>query len=95
LNLQRNLTKSRLEAKDFRVSPREIKEAYTAVSEKQVAALKFMKEKVGAFEKLILKQAPALKPLLTASLFKVFFAQSRVSVVTFQEDELLIQAPRS
>ncbi len=49
--------KARLDAKDLRVTPRQIKEAYKVVSKEQVAALKFMKNKVSAFEKLTLKQA--------------------------------------
>jgi histidinol dehydrogenase len=46
-----------LEAKDLQVTPREIKEAYNKVGKEQVAALKFMKNKVSVFEKLTLKQA--------------------------------------
>jgi histidinol dehydrogenase len=48
---------ARLDAKDLRVTSREIKDAYNEVSQEQVAALKFMKNKVTAFEKLTLKQA--------------------------------------
>jgi histidinol dehydrogenase len=47
---------ARLEAKDFRVTSREIKEAYNEGEKEQIAALKFMKSKVSAFEKLVLKQ---------------------------------------
>ena len=49
--------KARLAVKDLRVTPSEIEEAYEAVDNAQVAALKFMKNKVSAFEKLVLKQA--------------------------------------
>ena len=49
--------KARLEAKDLRVTSREIKDAYNEASQEQVAALKFMKNKVTAFEKLTFKQA--------------------------------------
>jgi len=48
---------ARLAAKDLQVTPREIEDAYKAVGKEQVAALKFMKNKVSAFEKLTLKQA--------------------------------------
>jgi histidinol dehydrogenase len=47
---------ARLEAKDLRVTAREINAAYNEVDKEQVAALKFMKNKVTAFEKLTLKQ---------------------------------------
>jgi len=47
---------ARLEAKDLRVTSREIKEAYNEVSQEQVAALKFMKNKVSALEQFTLKQ---------------------------------------
>ena len=57
IELTEKFDKARLEAKDLRVTPREIKEAYKAVGKEQVAALKFMKNKVAAFEKLILNQA--------------------------------------
>jgi histidinol dehydrogenase len=46
----------RLETKDLQVTPREIKDAYKEVSQEQVAALKHMKNKVNALEKLTLKQ---------------------------------------
>ncbi|HUT17195.1 MAG TPA: histidinol dehydrogenase [Acidobacteriota bacterium] len=49
--------KTRLNTKDLRVKPTEIKEAYQAVSEEQISALKFIKDKVSFFEKLVLKQA--------------------------------------
>jgi histidinol dehydrogenase len=56
IELTEKFDKVRLEAKDLLVTPREIKEAYKAVDKKQIAALKFMKNKVSAFEKLVLKQ---------------------------------------
>jgi histidinol dehydrogenase len=46
-----------LDAKDLRVTSREIKDAYNEVDKEQIDALKFMKNKVSAFEKLTLKQA--------------------------------------
>jgi histidinol dehydrogenase len=49
--------KARLRPKDLRVTPREIEEAYKMVDKKQVSALKLVKEKVGTFETLVLKQA--------------------------------------
>jgi histidinol dehydrogenase len=48
---------ARLEAKDLRITAREIKDAYNEVDKEQVAALKFIKNKVSAFEKFTLKQA--------------------------------------
>jgi histidinol dehydrogenase len=55
--LTEQFDEARLEAKDLRVTPSEIKDAYNEVSQEQVAALKFMKNMVTAFEKLTLKQA--------------------------------------
>jgi histidinol dehydrogenase len=49
--------RARVDAKNLRVTAEEIEEAYGAVSTEQVSALKFMKDKVAAFEKLVLKQA--------------------------------------
>ncbi|MBN1245932.1 histidinol dehydrogenase [Candidatus Bathyarchaeota archaeon] len=57
ITLTEQFDEARLAAKDLRVTSREIKEAYNEVSQEQVAALKFMKNKVSAFEKLTLKQA--------------------------------------
>ena len=57
IELTEKFDKARLEAKDLLVTPREIEEAYKAVDKEQVAALKFMKNKVTAFERLTLKQA--------------------------------------
>jgi histidinol dehydrogenase len=48
---------ARLEAKNLRITAREIKDAYKEVDKEQVTALKFIKNKVAAFEKLTLKQA--------------------------------------
>jgi histidinol dehydrogenase len=48
---------ARLEAKNMEVTPSEIKNAYNKVSQKPIDALKFMKNKVSAFERLLLKQA--------------------------------------
>jgi histidinol dehydrogenase len=48
--------KARVEAKNLRVTPTEIKEAYGKVSEEQVSALKFMQAKVAALEKLALER---------------------------------------
>lgn len=57
IELTQKFDKARLEAKDLRVKPTEIEEAYKAVSEEQISALKFIKDQVSAFEKLLLKQA--------------------------------------
>ncbi len=46
-----------INAKDLRVTSKEIKEAHIEVSQKQISAIKFMKEKVSKFEKLMLSQA--------------------------------------
>jgi histidinol dehydrogenase len=56
IELTEKFDRARLEAKDLRVTSREIKDAYNEVSQEQVAALKFVKDKVSAFEKLALKQ---------------------------------------
>ena len=56
IELTEKFDTARLEAKDLQVTPREIEEAYKAVGEEQISALKFMKDKVSAFEKLVLKQ---------------------------------------
>ena len=57
IELTEKFDKARLEAKDLQVVPKEIEEAYEVVSKAQIDALKFMKDKVSAFEKLVLKQA--------------------------------------
>ena len=49
--------KTKLKAETLRVSKDEIEEAYNAVSEKQISALKLMKNKVSSFEKLICERA--------------------------------------
>jgi histidinol dehydrogenase len=56
IELTEKFDKARLDAKDLQVTPREIEEAYRAASKEQVAALKFIKDKVSAFEKLALDQ---------------------------------------
>jgi histidinol dehydrogenase len=56
IELTEKFDQARLEAKDFQVTPKETEEAYKAVGKEQVAALKFMKNKVSSFEKLTLKQ---------------------------------------
>jgi histidinol dehydrogenase len=57
IELSEKFDKARLEPKDLRVTPRETEKAYKAVGKEQIAALKAMKNKVSAFEKLTLKQA--------------------------------------
>jgi histidinol dehydrogenase len=56
IELTEKFDKVQLKAEDLRVTPREIEEAYKKVGKKQISALKFMKVKVEAFEKLVLKQ---------------------------------------
>ncbi len=56
LALTEQFDQARLEAKDLRATPGEIKEAYNKVTQEQLDALKFMKKKISAFEKLALKQ---------------------------------------
>jgi histidinol dehydrogenase len=56
LALTEQFDEARLEAKDLQVTASEVKNAYNEVSQKQIAALKFMKNKVSAFEQLVLKQ---------------------------------------
>jgi histidinol dehydrogenase len=56
IELTKNFDRAQLDAKDLRVNPREIKEAYKAISKEKGAALKFMKDKVSSFEKLVIKQ---------------------------------------
>jgi histidinol dehydrogenase len=46
----------KLKAENLQATREEIDEAYSLVSEEQIAALKLMKSKVGSFEKLILEQ---------------------------------------
>jgi histidinol dehydrogenase len=57
LALTEQFDEARLEAKDLQVRPSEIKNAYNEVSQKQIGALRFMKNKVSSFEHLVLKQA--------------------------------------
>jgi histidinol dehydrogenase len=56
IELTEKFDKARLTAKNLKATRKEIEEAYKAVSQEQVDALKFMKNKVGAFEQLTLKQ---------------------------------------
>jgi histidinol dehydrogenase len=56
LALTEQFDEARLEAKDLQVTPNEIKKAYNEVSQKQIDALRFMKNKVSTFEQLVLKQ---------------------------------------
>ncbi len=51
--------KTKLTPKDMRVTDKEIEAAYKAVTKEQVAALKFVKEKLEAIEELTLLQQPA------------------------------------
>jgi histidinol dehydrogenase len=55
--LTEQFDEARLDAKDMQVKPSEVKDAYNEVSQEQIDALKFMKNKVSAFEELTLKQA--------------------------------------
>ncbi len=55
IKLTEKFDEVRLETKDLQITPREIKDAYKEVSKEQVAALKHMKNKVSALEKLTLK----------------------------------------
>ena len=48
---------ARIETQDLRVKPIEIRDAYKKVDKEQIAAIKFMKNKVGEFEQLVLKKA--------------------------------------
>jgi histidinol dehydrogenase len=54
--LTRKFDKAKLGVKSLRVTKEEIKEAYKATSQQQVDAVKFMQEKVSAFEKLLLNK---------------------------------------
>ena len=51
--------KTKLAAKDFRVSLAEVKAAYKAVTDEQVAALRLMKDKLEFLEKQTLQRQPA------------------------------------
>jgi len=54
--LTRKFDKAKLGVKSLRVTKEEIREAYKATSQQQVDAVKFMQEKVSAFEKLLLNK---------------------------------------
>jgi len=56
IELTEKFDQTRLETKELQVTPKETEEAYKAVGKEQVAALKFMKNKVSSFEKRTLKQ---------------------------------------
>lgn len=56
LALTERFDEARLRAKDLQVAPSEIKNAYKKVSKKQIDALRLMKNKVSAFEQLVLRQ---------------------------------------
>ena len=56
IELTEKFEKVRLETKDLRVNLKEIKEAYKQVENRQVQALRFMKNKVSTFEQHALKQ---------------------------------------
>jgi len=56
IKFTKKFDKITLDAKDLRVTAEEIQEAYEAVSEEQISALKFMKEKVMTVEKRTLEQ---------------------------------------
>jgi histidinol dehydrogenase len=49
--------KAELDLRGLKVKPAEIKEAYTKTSPDQISALKFMKERVSAFQKQLLTQS--------------------------------------
>jgi histidinol dehydrogenase len=49
--------KAHLDSKNLRVTAEDIEEAYKSVSKEQVSALKFIKEKVDAFERLAIERA--------------------------------------
>ncbi|MCX8153307.1 MAG: histidinol dehydrogenase [Candidatus Bathyarchaeota archaeon] len=57
VELTAKFDKVRLDTSELRVKPAEVEAAYRAVSEEQISALKLMKNKVSAFERLKLKQA--------------------------------------
>ena len=56
LALTEQFDEARLKVKDMQVKASEIKNAYSEVSQEQIDALKFMKNKVSAFEHFVLKQ---------------------------------------
>ena len=49
--------RTKLDAEKLQVAIKEIENAYEAVTEEQISAIKFMKEKIETIERLILKQA--------------------------------------
>ncbi len=56
IELTEKFDKAKLEAADLQVTQKEIKAAYSLVSAEQIAAIKFMKSKVGDFEKRVMTQ---------------------------------------
>ena len=56
IELAEKFDKAELTLKTLKVRKEEIKEAYTKTSPEQVSALRFMKEKVSAFQKQLLTQ---------------------------------------
>jgi len=56
VELTEKFDKARIDPKNLRVTEEEIEEAYDSVTKEQVSALKFMKDKVAAFEKLVLER---------------------------------------
>jgi histidinol dehydrogenase len=57
VELTERFDKARIVPENLRVTAAEIQEAYSVVTEAQVSALKFMKEKVAAFENRVLERA--------------------------------------
>jgi len=56
IELTEKFDKAKLEAANLQVTQKEIKAAYSLVSAEQIAAIKFMKSKVGDFEKRVITQ---------------------------------------
>ena len=56
IEFTKKFDKATLKAENLQVTRKEIKEAYSKVSQKQIAALKLMKNKVASFEKLVMAQ---------------------------------------
>ena len=57
VELTEKFDKARVDPKNLRVTTEEIEEAYGTVRKEQVSALKFIKERIVAFEKLVLERA--------------------------------------
>jgi histidinol dehydrogenase len=56
IELTEKFDKAKLKPENLRVTKEEIEEAYKAVNEEQISALKLMKNKVSSFERLVLKR---------------------------------------